>query len=219
MEALGFESTKFLDVTDYEGADIVHDLGTPVDQSLYEQFDFIYNGSCLDNMFNPGTALINMSKMLKRGGRILHIEHATPFNGPYLIYSPGWFFDYYVTNGFADVKVHLALFTTANDLAFGPWYLHYYNWPAENSGVLPKGPGPDVHMILIVLAEKKDDSTCERQPVQNQYRQTAELRQAFNSKIDTVLTSPRPIFSIGQLSKGCKDPWVALGTIGDGLPI
>mgnify|MGYP001617199187 FL=1 len=68
MKTLGVENVSFMDVTKYENADIIHDLGYKVGKSLHNRFDFIYNGGCLDNMFNPAVALMNMSKMLKTGG-------------------------------------------------------------------------------------------------------------------------------------------------------
>ena len=51
-----------LDVSDYEGAEIVHDLCQDVPENLHEQFDVTVNGSCLDNIFDPATAIKNMSK-------------------------------------------------------------------------------------------------------------------------------------------------------------
>src|SRR5688572_28944649 len=107
MRSLGVKKIYSLDVTDYERADIVHDLGYSVPDTLHERFDFIYNGGCLDNMFNPGMAMINFSKMLRPGGRVVCMEAASSWCAPYIIYSPGWFSDYYVANGFADCKVYL----------------------------------------------------------------------------------------------------------------
>lgn len=56
-----------LDVTDYEKADVVHDMNEPIPDHLRGQFDFIYNGSCLDNVFNPAVFLRNCSELLAPG--------------------------------------------------------------------------------------------------------------------------------------------------------
>ena len=63
-----------LDVSHYEFAEIVHDLCQAVPENLYEQFDFIFNWSCLDNIFDPATAMKNMSRMLRPGGRCLRVR-------------------------------------------------------------------------------------------------------------------------------------------------
>src|SRR5208283_5155456 len=98
LKALGVKNFHALDVTDYEGADIVHDMGQPIPKEHYSKYDFIYNGSCFDNMFNPGVAIMNISKLLKPHGRSVNIECASSNNNPYLMFSPAWFYDYYVVN-------------------------------------------------------------------------------------------------------------------------
>ena len=53
-----------LDISDYEGANILHDMNYEIPQKYHEKFDFIFNGSCLDNVFDPITFLKNTTKML-----------------------------------------------------------------------------------------------------------------------------------------------------------
>ena len=92
---------KSIDVTDYEGADIIHDLSVPIPTALERQFDFIFEGSCLDNIFNPAQALINLSKMLRRGGKMILMNHFDSFNGPYVMFSPQWFTDFFIINEYS----------------------------------------------------------------------------------------------------------------------
>lgn len=164
MQSIGIDKVDFLDVTDYEGADIVHDLGHPVPDMLSNRYDFIYNGGCLDNMFNPGVALINFSKMLRPGGRVICLESAMSWNSPYLMYSPGWFWDYYVTNGFADCKIYIGSFYDGDDMCFGPWNLYYVNMTGKDcTWQETNGPAPvarDNNQLMVVsVAEKGDEST------------------------------------------------------------
>src|SRR5262245_58444774 len=42
-----------VDVSDFEGAEIVHDMSTPLAQDLEDKFDFVFDGSSLDNIFDP----------------------------------------------------------------------------------------------------------------------------------------------------------------------
>src|SRR5258706_2167495 len=87
------------DVSAYEGAEIIFDLSAEVPVGLHRQFDFIYNGSVLDNVFDPAACIRNVSRMLKVDGVAFHyegVQHAAP---AYLKFSTDWFFDYYALNG------------------------------------------------------------------------------------------------------------------------
>lgn len=200
MKTLGIENLRFVDVSDYEGADIVADLGYPVDSSLHGQFDFIYNGGCLDNMFNPATAMTNFSKMLKPGGRVVCMESASSFNSPYLIYSPSWFFDYYVTNGFSDCKVYLCSYKDLVELFFGPWDFFYYDWQRNKNGPSPEAKYNN-HLILLTIAEKSAESSSETQPIQFQYRNDPNLNIEFEKNVRRFSVSKRPIINSQLMEK------------------
>jgi SAM-dependent methyltransferase len=197
MKTLGIKDLRFVDVSDYEGADIVADLGYPVDSSLHGQFDFIYNGGCLDNMFNPHAAMVNLSKMLKPGGRVVCMESGSSFNSPYLMFSPAWFFDYYVTNGFSDCKVYVCSYKDLAECCFGPWDLFYYEWFLNKNGPSPEAIH-DNHLILLTIAEKSSDSTSETQPIQFQYRNDPKLNIDFEQRVAKFADSPRPLVNSDQ---------------------
>jgi len=198
MKALGVQNLRFMDVSDYEGADIVSDLGYPVDSALHEQFDFIYNGGCLDNMFNPVGAMENFSKMLKPGGRVICMESASSYNSPYLIYSPGWFFDYYVTNGFSDCKVYVCSYKSQEELFFGPWDLFYYDWEHNKNGPSPQTMRNN-HLLIMTIAEKGPNSTSARQPIQYQYRNDPKLNSEFENNLAAFSHSKRRIINSDRI--------------------
>ena len=101
---INFFGGKFfsIDVSSYENADLVIDLSYKIPEEHHNRFDFIYDGSCLDNIFNPAEAIMNMSRMLRPGGRIMTLNHATHWNGPYTCFSVGWFFYFFVANRYTD---------------------------------------------------------------------------------------------------------------------
>lgn len=217
MKSLGVGKVDFLDVSDYEGADIVHDLGLPVPEKYHNAYDFIYNGGCLDNMFNPGVALMNLSRMLRPGGRLVCLESASSWNNPYLIYSPGWFYDYFVVNKFADCKVYLASYGDNDDLRYGPWDLYY-----ADLGVNPNGPSPEAifgnHLLVVTVAEKDSGSTSDVQPVQAQYRTKAEWVDSFSERAARIRSHPRPIIGKSAEAHSGKEDYLRyLGRIGDRL--
>lgn len=53
-------------------------MNYPVSKDLTGGYDFILNGNCLDNVFDPVSFLRNTTKMLKVGGRLLMIEACGP---------------------------------------------------------------------------------------------------------------------------------------------
>jgi SAM-dependent methyltransferase len=164
FKTLGAAVVTAIDVSDYEGAEIVHNLDTPIPAHLEAKFDFICNGSVLDNMFNPVMGLSNISRMLAPGGRVVHFEHASnAVNMAYLQFSPNWFFDYYVVNGYADCKTYVALFRDLD----GPWdfYACLYHDKHE-----PQLFSSSHYAMTAVIAESAAGSTWDRYPIQAQYR-------------------------------------------------
>lgn len=160
---------EVLDVTNYEGATILHDMCTPLPDALEGQFDFIYNGSILDNVFDPAMALRNMSRMLAPGGRVMHIEMASRLAFEYLIHGGDWFLDYYVVNEFADCKIYVVLFKDVNGLMHGPWDVYAY-FPHKDGRAFNFKDLVTEHAAVVVVAEKGKASTYDRSPVQQHYR-------------------------------------------------
>ena len=142
-----------IDISPYEGADVIADMSSPIHDDLFSRFDFIFDGSCLDNIFNPAEAIMNISKMLRPGGRVMLCNHATHFNAPYTCFSPGWFFDYFVANKYDDCKIYVLLFKTNHELHFGPYNTFVYNWQCHHVGMIPPLP-EGFHALLTVIAEK-----------------------------------------------------------------
>ena len=72
FKKLGFEEVKSLDHDSYEGADFIHDLNTPIPDSLKGRFDFIYDGGTVEHIFDTPQCLRNIYDLLKPGGVIMH---------------------------------------------------------------------------------------------------------------------------------------------------
>lgn len=106
---LGFDEVYTLDISDYEGADIIMDLTTPsLPPEMIACFDFIYDGGVLEHIFNAPLALVNMSKMLKKGGRIIHdVPCGNWIDHGFYMFSPTFFIDYYKNNGFSINDIHM----------------------------------------------------------------------------------------------------------------
>lgn len=158
-----------MDVSDYENAEIILDLNQPMPDELRSRADFMFNGSCLDNLFDPASALKNISRLLKPGGRILHIEHGSPIQGAYVMYSPAFFSDYYAINGFADCKIYACMFDKVFDawnvFLWEPFFMEDGKWSLSDH----MHPGWS-NILNFVIAEKGQESACDRTPIQGFYR-------------------------------------------------
>jgi SAM-dependent methyltransferase len=177
FRALGADSVVAIDASDYEGAEIVHDLNRAIPAELEMKFDFIFNGSVLDNLFDPAAALRNISKMMTPNGRVIHFEHASnATNNAYLQFSPNWFYDYYAANRFADCKTYLAFFSDLN----GPWAFYACR---HSNGTEPIQFRSSRFGMTCVVAEKSPSSTCDRSPMQGQYRSGDQIDDAKTGEL------------------------------------
>ena len=99
-----------VDISDYEGAEIVLDLCSDVPADLHNRFDFIIDAGSLDNIFDPIRALMSMTRMLKPGGRMYIFAWGNSHPTAYLKFSPDWFTDYFAVNEFEDCQTYVALY-------------------------------------------------------------------------------------------------------------
>jgi SAM-dependent methyltransferase len=156
-----------LDVSRYEGCDIVHDMNEPVPDRLTRIADFIFDGSCLDNIFDPAMAIRGLSRMLRPGGRMMLVEHGTAIQGALLAFSPEWFFDFFAANDYAGFRVTLFRFF---DILRSRWVAVPWE-PYDDGGPVSATPGTQIgDFINVVIAEKGEASTDDRAPTQGQYR-------------------------------------------------
>jgi hypothetical protein len=163
-------SYEIMDVTDYEGATIIHNLCQSVPDELMGRFDFIFNGSVLDNIFDPAAAMRHITQMLSPHGRVMHIEMASNLLFEYLIYSPDWFLDYYVVNGFRNCRIYVCTFNNVEELKFGPWQVYAYRPRGDGNVGVSLREVVTAHAVLIVVAERWPSSTFDKMPIQWCYR-------------------------------------------------
>ena len=102
FKALGAKKVSSLDVSDFEGAEVVHDLNKPLPDQFKERFDLVYDGGTLEHVFNFPLALQNCMEMLRPGGRlIIHTGTNNWCGHGFYQFSPELFFRVFSTeNGF-----------------------------------------------------------------------------------------------------------------------
>jgi SAM-dependent methyltransferase len=220
MKYLGAKSFKSIDVSDYEGADIVFDLCGKLPPKLKGSFDFIFDGSCLDNVFNPAAALSNISRLLKPGGRAMLLNHGTWLNAPYTIMSPGWYFDFFVVNGYVDCQIFLCLFRGNEGLHFGPVGLSFFNAASPiKVGNIPMNLPAGFDIMVVALAEKGRKSTDDVMPVQSLYRDKKYDEMVFTKKAARIFSSPRRLLGTPADLVADGRGFIPLPHLGMGIPL
>lgn len=200
-----------LDRSDYEDANIIQDMNENVKSEYLEKFDFIYDGGCLDNIFNPVTFLINANKMLKPGGRIAHLNVAGSTLGAYLMLSPEWFFSYYAINNYADCKVYVAIATEDGssrhvfDTDLYEWQPFFTRTSGYEYSMIDASKSINGIMFALVVAEKSSESTVGQLPIQMQYidENVVDWRVKYND----FKTTDRPIMITGNKKKDIILPY------------
>jgi hypothetical protein len=109
LRKLGFIAIRTIDASSYEGADIIHDLNTPVPEEWRGTVRFLYDGGTLEHVFDIATAFKNVISLLSIGGVALFAPPANSQCGHgFYQFSPELFYRLLQTNGFDDVVVYVA---------------------------------------------------------------------------------------------------------------
>jgi len=92
-KALGASRADSMDVGDFEGATVTHDLNLPVPDSLIARFDAVCDIGTLEHVFNFLGAIRNALEMVKVGGHFFAVTPANNFFGHgFFQFSPELFF-------------------------------------------------------------------------------------------------------------------------------
>jgi SAM-dependent methyltransferase len=165
---LGVTKIRAIDHSDFEGADIILDLNQPISADLAAAAEFVYGGSVLDNVFDPATYIKNIARLLAPGGRLLDQNLGSFHFHPYLITAPAWYFDFFVLNGFDDCKVY---FIQAGNVP----HLYGLEFAPDDPFISDFGSaGIGTPFGIAIIAEKGGQSTWDRVPSQDQYRDAVE---------------------------------------------
>lgn len=109
LKWLGFHEVHALDCSDYEGADTIFNLvNIDVPDSLRNQFDYIYDGGTLQQIFNVPQALVNLCKMVKVNGHIImDIPSANYVDHGFYCFQPMVLIKFFESNGFLINSINL----------------------------------------------------------------------------------------------------------------
>ena len=110
IEYFGAKKVESIDNSMYEKATYTHNMNEPTPQNLTGKFDTVFDGGCLEHIFNAPQALKNCSLFCKKNAQIIHVLPTNNFCGHgFWQFSPELFFSLYSKeNGYADTEVFVA---------------------------------------------------------------------------------------------------------------
>jgi hypothetical protein len=102
--------TFSFDATSYENAERILDLNAPFDSQMepseLNRFDGLFDGGCLDNVWNPAQSQMNLVSLLKSNGRIINWVSASNWPGAFCMISCEWLLSFYAINNFKNIRVY-----------------------------------------------------------------------------------------------------------------
>jgi SAM-dependent methyltransferase len=168
---LGFTALSVMDVSAFEGADLLFDLNSPeTPPHLLEQFDVIIDHGTLEHVFHVPNALRNLFRMLRTGGRMIHsAPSGNFFDHGFYMFQPTLFLDFYSANHWEINAVKVAQFTPRQETE--PAFFTDYE-PGLFQAVSYGGMDDKLY-ATIAIATKTEASSWDVVPVQGAYARLA----------------------------------------------
>ncbi|MEX0305940.1 MAG: hypothetical protein AB3N12_01015 [Ruegeria sp.] len=68
FKTLGARTVDSLDISDFEGANRIHDLNAPVPEEMIECFDLVFDGGTTEHIFDVAACMDNLNSLLAPNG-------------------------------------------------------------------------------------------------------------------------------------------------------
>jgi hypothetical protein len=191
FERLGFRRVDSMDAAAYQGANLIHDLNTPVAGELHQRYDWIFDGGTLEHVFHLPEASTSIAGMLRNGGLFISMTPCNNWMGHGLYqFSPElWFRLYSPERGFT---CRLAALFEHDSGQF-----HALQDPASSGRRHAFNPPGRLSMLLV--AQKTGDPQTQQLPAQSDYAAT------WAGKAPTQQASST---GTGRMAKECLPRWL-----------
>lgn len=109
FRALGFSDAQSLDLSAYEGADVLHDLNSPdVPSEACGRYDVVFDRGTSEHVFHTPNVLTAAARLVRTGGRIIHFSPSTNhLDHGFFMFTPRLFHDFYKANDFVIERLEL----------------------------------------------------------------------------------------------------------------
>jgi hypothetical protein len=217
---MGLGALQTLDVSAYEGAEVIVDLNRPLPPGLAGRFGWIFDGGTMEHVFDIRQGMMNTADLLCPGGRVVHFSPVNNYvNHGFVQISPTLFHDYYVENGFDDVR-GIMVVHPRSDIYAKRFNVFRYDHETMG-GVNSMFCSDDTQLSMLFTARKTPSSTSDRVPMQSYYTRAHDGREIlpyqFVVKHDPGVVNVRQITEADPASGAALHEIVHLG-FGSGRP-
>jgi SAM-dependent methyltransferase len=110
LKMIGFNTIHSFDFSNYEDANFIHDMNTPIEDIHKNKYDIVFDGGSLEHIFNFPVAVKNCMEMLKTDGYFLSVTTCNNFSGHgFYQFSPELFFRVFTKdNGFEMIDIFIS---------------------------------------------------------------------------------------------------------------
>ena len=156
FSALGFDELESMDYSNFEGCTIVHDLNKDIPVRYHYRYDLIFDGGTSEHIFDLPKVLENYNKMLKPGGRIIHVAPSSNHvDHGFYMFSPTLFSDYYSSNNWNIRDSLFFQYSPRHDKDL--WNIYHYR-PGCLDRLSFGGLGKGMYGIFLVAGKTKESS-------------------------------------------------------------
>lgn len=101
LRMFGFASANIhtLDVDDYEGAEIIHDMNLPVPENRHGAYDLVIDTGTIEHVFDVKQGFWNLHDLTKVGGWVYHMSPANMLDHGFINLSATILEDFYGQSG------------------------------------------------------------------------------------------------------------------------
>lgn len=192
---LGGRSVEAIDYSDYQQADIIHDLNLPVPGELVNKYDALIDGGSLEHIFDVKQVLTNYMNLIKPGGNIFIYTTANNLCGHgFYQFSPELFYRVFEPENGFEVKTAVMVESPLLSVEMSRnSKLYCVKDPAEAGKRIQL---VNRHPTMIFIHARKISSVIPFQspPLQSDYRQTKWDKNRIDKTNHGFCCEDRPAF-------------------------
>jgi len=165
FKLLGYDEVVAVDVVDEGSPEIKADLNVPWTSVPIQvpPFDLVVDGGTLEHVFNVLQALANIHRMLKVGGKVVHMLPASNFvDHGFWSFSPKLLARYYLGNKYELTRLALCRCADERKL-LGEWEIEEYDPDAQRAKAV--GGLDGACYLVACVVTKRAESTCDHVPL------------------------------------------------------
>jgi hypothetical protein len=106
FSAVGASSTDCLDISNFEGANVVHDMNTPIPPDLHERYCLVFDNGTMEHCFDVAQFMVNIHRLVAPEGLVIQSNPTNNYvNHGFYQFSPNFYLAFYLQNGYEILRI------------------------------------------------------------------------------------------------------------------